>query len=134
MDEALAQALVAGTPHVVLLVDPAGQVVSANQAARRLFGDLVGQAWLEQLDLFSRDKGRQLLAVSWAAGSAHAWELDHLTGNDIVLLRLDTFVLKEWNLLAFVGEDQTATLELTGRLAATNQQLEGTLLALERCP
>ncbi len=126
---------------IMLTLDLGRRFTSLNPAAAQLFGrpaqQLLGQPFETVLDPFSQAKGQLMLERTLVEGGVEDWELDHLQpeappvliGYTTSLLRNDAGALLG---IAAVGRDLTHTLDLTARLAETNQQLEGALLQLER--
>lgn len=129
------------TSLVLLTLDPAGIVTSMNPAAERLCGrpaaECIGQPFETMLDPFSHTKARLMLKHTFAEGGVQDWELDHLQPERApILIGYTTSVLIGADGttlgLAAVGRDLSQTLDLTARLAESNQQLEGALLQLEK--
>jgi two-component system, NtrC family, sensor kinase len=135
-------ALIVQQSNVIMLaLDQAGCFVALNPAAERFLArpaaDLLGQPFTTVLDPFSHEKAALMLDRTLAEGGVVDWELDHLqpTGAP-VLVGYTTSVWRDdagqaGGLIA-IGRDLTGQLELTARLAETNQQLEGALLQLEK--
>ncbi len=127
--------------QVMLTFDLAGRFTSLNPAAARQFArsatDLLGLPFETVLDVYSHAKARLMLERTLVEGSVSDWELDHLQPDGSpVLIGYTTSLLYddtgELTGIAAVGRDLTRTLDLTARLAETNQQLEGALLQLEK--
>ncbi len=126
---------------VMATLDCDGIFTSANPAAEHLFGrpsgELIGQPFAVFLDQYSCDKGRLMIERTFAEGGVVDWELDHIRADgEPVLIGYTTTVLHDDRDaiigLAMVGHDQSQQLDLTARLAVTNQQLEGALRQLEK--
>lgn len=135
------QLIVDQTDFIVFGLDPAGYFISTNLVARKLFNmaqiDPVGQHFHSVLDSYSFSKADQMIQLTLQNGSVKDWELDHAQpDSEPVLVGYTTCILKneDGNLagIGAVGRDLTDKLELTAQLAATNQQLEGALLQLEK--
>ncbi len=126
-------------PFIVL--DPEARILALNDAAAALFArpaaELIAAHFAEALDPFSREKAALMLAEALAAGVTYDWELNHT--------RLDapptlvTYTAWAWRqgpgappAVAAIGRPLDAAISLAGQLAATNQQLEGALIQLER--
>ncbi len=116
-------------------------LTSLNPAAERLFArpasELLGRAFTTVLDPYSHAKGVLMLERTLADGCVTEWELDHIQPHGPpVLVGYTTTVLRneagEAIGLGAVGHDLTAKMELTAKLAETNQQFEGALLQLEK--
>lgn len=129
------------TSLLLLTLDPSGNITSMNPAAERLCGrsaaECVGQPFEILLDPFSHAKARLMLEYTFATGGVQDWELDHLQpGRAPILIGYTTSVLTGADGttvgLAAIGRDLSQTLNLTARLAESNQQLEGALLQLEK--
>jgi two-component system, NtrC family, sensor kinase len=126
-------------PFVVL--DGAGNLLALNHAAERLVGrsssELIGTPFAALLDPYSRAKAAAMVEQALATGVAADWELDHMQPSGPPLLVSYSAWL--WRAgpeaapaVAAVGQPLQAALSLAAQLAATNQQLEGALLQLER--
>ena len=129
------------TSAAVLSLDAAGCIQSANPAAAALLGlpadGLAGRPLADFLDPFSQDKAHAMLAEAAAHGSAANWELDVLTPG--AAPRLFSFSADRLTPappapagFVVVCSDLSSQLDLSARLAAANQQLEGALLELEK--
>lgn len=136
----LALALVRA-PLPFLVLDPGGRVLAANAAALALLGrqgaDMRGAPFADLVDPFSREKAARMLATALAEGSALDWELNHLReGAPPALVSYSAWAFSSGPGLppavAAIGRPLEAAVSLAGQLAATNQQLEGALLQLER--
>jgi len=126
---------------MLFTLDRAGCITSMNPAAERLCGrsaaECIGQPFETLLDPFSHAKARRMLEYTFAEGSVQDWELDHLQpGRAPILIGYTTSLLTAADGaalgLAAIGRDLSQTLDLTARLAESNQQLEGALLQLEK--
>jgi PAS domain S-box-containing protein len=126
---------------VLFTLDAEGKFTSLNPMAERVFGyheeELVGKPFTTVLDPFSHEKAAMMLERTLKEGGVSEWELDHLqSGKAPILLGYSTTVLRDdpGNIvgLGAIGVDLTSKLELTEKLALTNQTLEGALLKLEK--
>lgn len=126
-------------PFVAL--DAEGRLLALNQAAERLTGrpaaELIGTPFAALLDPYSRAKAAAMVAQALATGVAADWELNHMQPSGPPLLV--SYSAWAWRAgpeaapaVAAVGQPLQAALSLAAQLAATNQQLEGALLQLER--
>jgi len=141
MNPDLLPALFQQSHLLVIVLDPAGQILGVNPAAAGLAGRppaaLVGRPFTALLDPYSHAKAAGLLERALADGQVADWELDHLrdTGGP-VLVGYDATLLRDAaghpTAIALVGHDLSAKMELTAQLAHTNQQIEGALLQLEK--
>jgi PAS domain S-box-containing protein len=129
------------TQVVMLALDKHGNFIAVNPAAEKVFArsaaELVGNPFSYVLDPYSHEKAVLMIVRTLQEGSVMEWELDHLQPDGVpVLLGYSTTLLKEENGdilgLGAYGVDLTSKLELTSRLATTNQELEGTLFKLEK--
>ncbi|MDQ2998934.1 MAG: PAS domain S-box protein, partial [Chloroflexota bacterium] len=126
---------------IMLTLDCAGLFTSLNPAAERCFAcpsaELLGRPFTTVLDPFSTEKAALMIVRTLSEGGVTDWELDHvqpagspiLVGYTTTALRDDAGVVIG---VGAIGHDLSAKLELTAQLAQTNQQLEGTLLQLEK--
>ncbi len=133
-------ALVNGTSYLMLLLDLEGRITDANPATATLYGrpahELVGVPFQAVLEPGSQTKAGLLLARTLAEGAVTDWELSHWRpGAPPVLISYATVLLREASGalrgIGVIGRDLSAGLDLTIRLATTNQELEGALLQLE---
>ncbi|PDW01550.1 sensor histidine kinase [Candidatus Viridilinea mediisalina] len=124
-----------------VLLDSNGRVLALNAAMERIVGQmaavLIGQPFAQLVDPFSREKAALMLAQALEHGSAADWELNHQQPIGPPLLV--SYSAWTWRpspagplAIAAMGQPLHAALSLTAQLAATNQQLEGALLQLER--
>jgi two-component system NtrC family sensor kinase len=129
------------TDFIEFALDPGGRFISINHAAERLFKrcdkDLAGQHFHKVLDTYSFSKADQMVRLTLENGSVSDWELDHAQPeSEPVLVGYTTCILRDKHDqlvgIGAVGHDLTDKMELTARLADTNQQLEGALLQLEK--
>lgn len=113
----------------------------ANPGAEHVCGRpasaLLGQDWVDTLDMGSRAKARAFLAQALAEGQASDWELDHLPDaqGGYQLYSYSAHRLGPAHAphgLGLMGRNRTAELPLVAQLADANQRLEGALLRLER--
>ncbi|RRR66826.1 MAG: PAS domain-containing protein [Candidatus Viridilinea halotolerans] len=129
----------AALPFVVLDAD--GRVLALNAAMERIVGQpvaaLCGQSFTSLVDAFSREKAAMMVAATLERGAVSDWELNHAQPSGPPLLV--SYHTWTWRMppddrlaLAAMGQPLQAALSLTAQLAATNQQLEGALLQLER--
>lgn len=124
----------------MLELDGEGILRAVNPAARNLFGlpeaALVGRDLADFLDPFSREKAQFMLAQAAETGSAQDWELDLLQPGSLPrLVGFSADCLEEAPSSAgyvVICRDLTRQLDLSARLAVLNQELEGTLLNLEK--
>jgi PAS domain S-box-containing protein len=126
---------------VLLTLDMEGNFISLNPTAEKIFSrpaaELIGKPFTVVLDPFSHQKAAMMIARTLAEGGVAEWELDHLRGDDTpVLLGYTTTRLQDEKGhvlgLGAYGVDLSAKLDLTEKLAQTNQQLEGALIKLEK--
>jgi two-component system NtrC family sensor kinase len=124
-----------------IVLDRQGNFVALNPAAEKLFAHsavaLVGLPFATVLDAFSHDKASLMVTRTLAEGQLVDWELDHIQVSGApILVGYTTTVLNDETGevvgIGAVGHDLTSKLELTSRLASTNQELEGALLQLEK--
>ncbi|MEP7359833.1 MAG: PAS domain-containing protein, partial [Anaerolineales bacterium] len=141
MNPDLLPALFQQSPSMMIMLDPAGQILAINPAAARLAGHapaaLVGRPFADLLDPFSHTKAAEMLRRARAEGQVADWELDQLCGPGApVLVDYDATLLRDAagqpSAIALVGHDLSAKMALTDQLAQTNQQFEGALLQLEK--
>ena len=126
---------------VLIALDLDGNFTSLNPRAEQVFlrsaADLVGQPFSTVLDPFSHEKAAMMVERTLEEGSVTEWELDHLQGDRApILLGYTTSTFHDPNGkitgLGAIGVDLSTKLQLTEKLAFTNQELEGTLLKLEK--
>ena len=126
---------------VQIILDINGDFIGLNPAAERLFGktvnELMGRHFTTVLDPFSRKKALLMIEKTFSEGGVSEWELDHLQSDDSpVLLGYSTSILHDEagdvTGLGAIGFDLTHKLQLTAQLSRVNQELEGTLLKLEK--
>lgn len=124
-----------------VLLDTNGRVLALNAALVRIVGQanalLIGQPFANLIDPFSRAKAALMLAQALEHGSAADWELNHQQPiGPPLLVSYNAWVWRSLPdgplAIAALGQPLHAALSLTAQLAATNQQLEGALLQLER--
>lgn len=125
----------------MISLDRDGCFTSLNPKAEQVFArsaqSLIGQPLTSVLDPFSHEKAALMLDRTMNEGAVTEWELDHLQPNGPpVLLGYTTSVLHDEQGVVVgigaIGNDLTSKLNLTEKLAYTNQELEGTLLKLEK--
>jgi two-component system, NtrC family, sensor kinase len=126
-------------PFVAL--DAEASILALNDAAAALFArpaaELIATPFAETLDPFSREKAALMVAEALADGVTYDWELNHTRPD--APPTLVTYTAWVWradlampSAVAAIGRPLDAAISLAGQLAATNQQLEGTLIQLER--
>lgn len=129
----------AALPFVAL--DETGRFLALNPAAERLYGrpaaQLVGAPFAEVVDTYSREKAEHMVSRTLAEGSVTDWELNHpRPDGPPTLVSYSTWIWcagPEYPLaVAALGQPLSAAVSLAAQLAASNQQLEGALLQLER--
>lgn len=136
LDPALEQSIL---PFIILDAD--GRLTALNQAAAVLYGRpaeaLIGMPFTEVVDPFSREKAMLMLNQALEEGAATDWELNH-PQPDAPPLPV-SYTAWRWYAdpngryaIAAIGQPLTAAVSLAAQLAATNQQLEGALLQLEK--
>jgi two-component system NtrC family sensor kinase len=129
------------TGFILFVLDSNGRFLSVNPAAERLFHasqrDLAGLPFQTVLDEYSFAKADQMIALTLENGAVKDWELNHIQPDtEPVLVEYTTCVLRDKNSqivgIGAVGSNLNLELDLTVQLAATNQELEGALLQLEK--
>jgi PAS domain S-box-containing protein len=125
----------------MITLDLAGNFTGVNAEAERIFDQpadkLIGEPFSVVLDSFSYEKANLMIERTMKEGSVSEWELNHIQPDQSpILLGYTTTLIKDETGLVIglgaIGVDQTSKLILTDHLAETNQQLEGTLLKLEK--
>ena len=126
---------------ILITLDLDGVFTSLNPKAEQIYArseaQLLGQPFFAVLDLYSHDKAVMMLERTIAEGGVSEWELDHVQADGPpILLGYTTSVIRgksgEPIGVGAIGIDLTSKLDLTEKLAYTNQELEGTLLKLEK--
>lgn len=131
------------TGAALLVLDEAYVVRAMNPAAADLFAReaaaVSGRPLLDFLDHYSREKALAMLAEaangsgSRAGGPGAEWELDiHLPSETLRLVSFRADRLDAPPGFALVCRDLTGQVDLTARLAAVNQELEGALQRLAK--
>ncbi|NTU83925.1 MAG: PAS domain-containing protein [Chloroflexales bacterium] len=124
-----------------LALDAEARILALNEAAATLYGrpaaGLIATPFAEVVDLYSREKAALMVAQAMAEGVTYDWELNHPRVD--APPTLVTYTAWIWRAapgaplaVAAIGRPIDAATSLAGQLAATNQQLEGALLQLER--
>ncbi|HSM26125.1 MAG TPA: ATP-binding protein [Anaerolineaceae bacterium] len=125
----------------MITLDLAGNFTGVNAEAEKIFDQsaeyLIGKPFTVVLDPFSYEKAKLMIERTLEEGTVSEWELNHIQsdGPPILLGYTTTQIKDESGMvigLGAIGVDQTSKLILTDHLAETNQQLEGTLLKLEK--
>jgi PAS domain S-box-containing protein len=124
-----------------LCMDLSGRITAINPRIEELFSTpanaITGRTIFDFVDPYSRQKTQTMIDLSLSEGGVKDWELDIMVANSIPILIGFTTSLIENDAHEMIGimavcQDMTEKTELTARLATTNQQLEGTLLKLEK--
>lgn len=128
----------AHTGAALLVLDDGFNVRAGNPAAAALFArdaaDMAGRPLAEFLDPFSREKAAAMLADAASPTRTGAeWELDvRLPADALRLISFRADRLESPPGYVLVCRDLTGQVDLTARLAALNQELEGALQRLEK--
>ncbi|WP_129632559.1 ATP-binding protein [Candidatus Oscillochloris fontis] len=141
MSTALIDSALAQTRLPFLLLDTEGCFVHLNPAAEALFARpataLINQPFASVVDAFSQEKATLLVQETLLEGITYDWELNHPNPGAAPILV--TYTAWAWRSspesspgVALIGRPLDAALSLASQLSATNQQLEGALLQLER--
>ncbi len=126
---------------ILITLDLDGNFTSVNPTAEQIYAQseaqLLGLSFYTVLDIYSHDKAAMMLERTIAEGGVSEWELDHVRPDGPpILLGYTTSVIREESGnpigVGAIGFDLTSKLDLTEKLAYTNQELEGTLLKLEK--
>ena len=126
---------------ILITLDLEGVFTSVNPKAEQIYAlseaQLIGLPFYTVLDLYSHEKAAMMLERTIAEGGVSEWELDHVQPDGPpILLGYTTSVIRDESGepigIGAIGVDLTSKLDLTEKLAYTNQELEGTLLKLEK--